>query len=349
LVDKAEATPASLFPGIWDGTLGSGVPGDVLAFYGRWWQFETWLREVVYVELRAKHGPRWTRHLQGRGPRRAAGDQVNHYMASADAGELLAYADVSDLFRLIEDQWLLFEPLLPPLRRWQGTTDELHQLRNRNAHCRRPHRDDVTRIEQVLRDLEAGALRFYTSYLNTQPLRGNANDPLAYAWVAGRHPTAARLLGHADRQYDVRFRLGYSVRPWASAPEASRVSGSEGVLWHATWTIGAQEVLPAELWQTLGRLRSTPELLLHLLLDMSSVTATFSALDDSGAVADAIGHIFDGILITARPMRLDEETEHYLRRWRRGAALLPRRVQIDTPLTLVDPFQSGALSIFGAD
>jgi hypothetical protein len=30
----------------------NGVPADALAFYGRWWQFETWLRDAVYVELR---------------------------------------------------------------------------------------------------------------------------------------------------------------------------------------------------------------------------------------------------------------------------------------------------------
>jgi hypothetical protein len=34
--------------------LGSRVAPDALAFYGRWWQLETWLWELVYVELRAK-------------------------------------------------------------------------------------------------------------------------------------------------------------------------------------------------------------------------------------------------------------------------------------------------------
>jgi hypothetical protein len=36
------------------------VPLDAMAFYGRWWQFERWLREIAYVEMRAKYGARWT-------------------------------------------------------------------------------------------------------------------------------------------------------------------------------------------------------------------------------------------------------------------------------------------------
>jgi hypothetical protein len=99
-------------------------------------------------------------------------------MASADAGELITYADLSDLFGLIEDRWELFERLLPPLRRWQGRSDELQELRNRNAHCRRPHQDDLARLEQNLRDLEDGAWRFYASYLETRtPYK--SRDPVA--------------------------------------------------------------------------------------------------------------------------------------------------------------------------
>jgi hypothetical protein len=80
--------------------LSSGVPPQALAFYGRWWQLETWLREMVYVELRSRYGLRWTDYLQGRVPKRAASDEDNAYMASADAGELITYADVFRPVRL---------------------------------------------------------------------------------------------------------------------------------------------------------------------------------------------------------------------------------------------------------
>jgi hypothetical protein len=330
--------------------LGSGVPPEAMAFYGRWWQLEDWLREVVYVELRAKYGVGWTNHLQGHAPKRVAGDEANAYMASADAGELLAYADVSDLFRLIEGQWELFAPLLPPKRRWEGTSDELQELRNRNAHCRRPHRDDLARIEQTLRDLEEGAWRFYSSYLDTRAMH-KSRDPVVRAWVGRNHETAVRLLDHADRQYDVRFRLGYSVRPWAAAPDENAISGSEGVLWHARWIVGGRDLNVAELWTEVARCAPVRELLVHLLVDMGSVTATFAAVDDPAKIADAIGDVFDDILTTSRPStpHVPVEPEDWARLWTRGAEHLPRRVQVNSALTLVDPLEQGVFSIFGAD
>ncbi|HZV72663.1 MAG TPA: Swt1 family HEPN domain-containing protein [Conexibacter sp.] len=325
--------------------LGSGVPPEALACYGRWWQLETWLREVVYVELRAKHGASWIEHLKGRAPQRAAGDGANAYMASADAGELLSYADVSDLFRLIEHQWDLFAPLLPPQRRWQGTADELQELRNRSAHCRRHHRDDLQRIEQVLRNLERGAQRFYASYLDTRPVY-EGRDPLVRAWIAGKHPVADRLLEHADRQYDVRFRLSYSARPWAAMTDENVLSGTEGVLWHAAWTVGGRDLNVADLWKEIARGPST-EYLVHLLVVPGRVTATFAAVDSSSGIADAIGVIFDEILSISRESHA-VSVDDWAERWTRGADRLPRRVQVMSPLTLVDPYHPDAFSIFAA-
>jgi hypothetical protein len=36
-----------------------GCPPRLRALYARWWQLETWLRELAYVELRALLGTRW--------------------------------------------------------------------------------------------------------------------------------------------------------------------------------------------------------------------------------------------------------------------------------------------------
>ncbi len=330
--------------------LSAGVRSDALVFYGRWLQLETWLREVAYVELRAKYGKQWTEHLGGPAPKRAASDARNSYMASADAGDLLAYADVSHLFQLIENRWELFEPLLPPLRRWQGLTDELRDLRNRNAHCRRPHRDDVARIEQALRDLELGAQRFYVTYLDTRALR-DSRDPMARAWITRRHEAAERLIGHAQRQYDVRLRLGYSARSWSAWPEEDRVTGTPGVLWHAKWILGPNDLSIADLWHERSR-RADPadDLLVHLVADYTSVTATFAAIDPADEVADAIGELFDDILTATTRTRHDfgETTDDYLKRWRAGADALPARAQIESPLATVDPLNPRDVLIFKA-
>lgn len=325
--------------------IGAGVPVAALATYGRWWQLETFLREVAYVELRARWGEAWTDHLTKTAPKRAAKDTVNAYMASADAGELLAYADISDLFRLIEDQWHLFANVLLPKERWAGTAHLLRDVRNRNAHCRRPHRDDPARLKQTLRDLDAGA-RFYSSYLHACPPSNTSLDPVVRAWVDGEHPTARRLLKHAENQYEVRFQLRYSVRPWASRPAADTITGTSGVLWHAEWYTSSREVPVVKLWDRLSE-RGDDDRLVHLLHDGWTIVATFPAIDAPEQITDAIGRIFDDVLTTSRPRPSTmESTEEELQRWKVGSDRLPGRVQVPwTPLSLMDyelPF-----SLFG--
>ena len=39
------------------------LPPERLSTYARLWQFETWLRTMVYVEFRARYGDSWTSHL----------------------------------------------------------------------------------------------------------------------------------------------------------------------------------------------------------------------------------------------------------------------------------------------
>jgi hypothetical protein len=85
-----------------------------------------------------------------------------------------------------------------------------------------------------------------------------------------------------------------------------------------------------------------------LLFDLGSVTATLAAVDEPNKVADTIGHVFDEILMTSRPSGLVASPEEWAERWTRGAERLPRRVQVNSPLTLVDPGQPGAFSIFAA-
>jgi hypothetical protein len=150
-----------------------GVPAAAVAFYARWWELETWLRQLVYTELRAKYGVGWLQHLAQQAPTRAARDEINRYMATPDASNVLAYLDVAHLFDLIgsTNHWPLFEPSLVPKMRWDGTVQELRELRHRNAHCRRPHADDLTRVEQVLSDLQQGARTALESHKSARTSR----------------------------------------------------------------------------------------------------------------------------------------------------------------------------------
>lgn len=70
--------------------IGSGTPTEAIACYARWWQLESYVREIVYTELRSAYGTVWAEEVGERASSRAAGDRVNHYMASADAEDVPA-------------------------------------------------------------------------------------------------------------------------------------------------------------------------------------------------------------------------------------------------------------------
>lgn len=329
---------------------GGGVPVAAVACYARWWQLETYVREVVYTELRTKFGARWLEEVGEGALNRAKADQVNRYMASADAEDLLTYADAGLLFRVIDRHWDLFEPVLLPLVRWQGQIDTLGPVRHRIAHCRRPHPDDVSRIEQALRDLEGGARTFYSSYADTAHRLSDREDPLVDAWVNRCHEAAARLVEHCENNYDTRFQMGYSVRPWAEDPAPkAEVCGREGVIWHATWFVGSREISPERLWK---RLRPrTKDLTLHLFVEEMGLTATFGGLEPPAEVADAIGDVFDTLIVTSRHYRPSggmEAVDLEIERMRASVDRLPAKVQYQSVLSMFDPAEPEAFTLFAA-
>jgi hypothetical protein len=330
--------------------IGGGTPVEAIACYARWWQLESYVREVVYTELRTAYGAVWSREVGERASSRAAGDRINRYMASADAEEVLSYADASVLFKLIDKHWHLFEEVLLPKVRWQGQVDTLLAIRNRIAHCRRPHPDDLSRIELTLSELEAGARIFYASYTDTAHSLADRRDPLVKAWVKQRHEAAARLIEHCERKYETRFRLGYSLRPWAEEPEPKApICGHEGAMWHAQWLVGGHDPNPGKLWK---RLRPrTRELVLHLLFEVAGVTVTFSAQEPCDEVADAIADVFDNLIMTSRPYMPGgglEAADAEIARTRGEVSRLPPKVQYQSTLSLFDPLDPEAFSLFGS-
>src|SRR5687767_4748423 len=111
--------------------------------------------------------------------------------------------DASLLFRLIDNEWAIFSHALLEQDTWKGRRAELLGIRNRIGHLRRPHRDDLSRIEQTLRDLEVGAVRAVYAYNRDRFLSEiDAADPLVSDWFHKGHRDA-RLIDHAARKYDM--------------------------------------------------------------------------------------------------------------------------------------------------
>lgn len=88
-----------------------------------------------------------------------------------------------------------------------------------------------------------------------------------------------------------------------------------------------------------------------MLIDGSAVTATFAAVDNPDAVADAIGHVFDGIIVASRRFKaLDpqEPAKDWFDFLRSDAEKLPAKVQSGGSLALFDPYRPEAFTIFAA-
>lgn len=306
------------------------VPPRSLALYARWWQLETWLRELAYVELRAQHGTQWADAVKG-GASRKKTDAAFVHMHATDNDNPLAYLDYSQLVELLDENSSLFGYALLEPNSWKGRQPELRQIRHRIGHLRRPHADDLERLEQTLRDLERGAFIAMASYnRRDQPSVDQHHDAVTDGWLRGRHPTARRLIAHADRQYETRIVVRASRRPWATWP--ANLDGAPGLLWHADFFVLGRWVDPRALWNdySLARVR---KLAIHLVADdPHHLGFTFAAVDGADVIADAIGEAFDAVLMVARYGSIDEDSA----RWKRRVRDVDFRVLHGTGWNVVD-------------
>lgn len=324
------------------------MPSRALALYARWWQLETWLRSLAYIELRSRDGLDWSSNLDTQAENRRKKDKQYEYMASPDWDDPLAYLDTSRLFELIDNNFDLFELVLPARGSWTGRKDELLGIRNRIGHLRRPHNDDLGRLEQTLRDLEHGAFRAVTSYnryWNIEHL--DQADPIVASYHHDQYPNSEQLLAYVERRCDISVRLSFTVRPWAQYPtKGTPASGQPGILWHVNFYPRLRRFDIPRLWRDLGPL--TRQVLVHLLVpDIGHISATFSAVDDTDMVAIAIGNMLRSVINCSRDLRPDEITEGYEDNPLYRLPPLDSRIQIRTALWLVDESMT-PISLFGA-
>ena len=324
-----------------DSTVGHWLPPESLALYARWWQLETWLRQLAYVELRARDGKQWENAVRMASGRQAQDAQFSH-MTSTDTENPLAYLDYSQLQEIIEKSWFQFAPALIRQSSWIARQEELARIRHRIGHMRRPHTDDLNRVEQTLRDLEQGAFVACASYnKRTIPSVENHNDAVTVGWLRLQH-AKAKLIEHAKNQYDTEVVLDASRRPWAKWPE--NLANASGVLWHVGFYMRNRSVDVADFWNA-RNLAEARSLVLHLIADNpSSISLTFPAVDDDHAVADAIGAALETLLSVSRPGRLEDSEEL---RWRRRALGADYRVVYGTGWSIVDE-TTIPVSAFGA-
>ena len=75
----------------------------------------------------------------------------------------ISYVTFGEILKTIDANWHLFEPYLPPQDLWQAKLVEVSQIRNRVAHFRRGHEDDLDRVLRLMKDVDQGFFKFCTS------------------------------------------------------------------------------------------------------------------------------------------------------------------------------------------
>lgn len=273
------------------------MPPQSIALYARWWQLETWLRELVYVELRALLGSALAEPVKVAVKRQQLDAAFTH-MTGVDNDNPLAYLDYSQLIDIISQHWDQFDDTLLERRAWEGRQVELKQIRHRIGHLRAPHPDDLGRLEQMLRDLERGTFIALASYNRRRRPDRDLNDPVTAGWIRGKHDDATRLIDHADQQYETRLDVSLSKRPWADGQD--NPYEAPGFFWHAAFFLRGRGIRDARvLWHD-SYVKAVRPLIVHMLTDdPSQVEFTFSAVDDGDAVADAIGNVFEAVLMNS--------------------------------------------------
>ena len=217
----------------------SELQPQLLETYAHLWQFETWLRRLVYVQLRALDGDAWEAKINAGNAKKPKDNDKRMTHMPTPEDDVLSFIQLSELKRVILEHWSLFEAYLPPKSIWDAKLEEVLAIRHRVAHFRLLHRDDLPRVKQFLRDIDPGFWRFCTTYNNARPVLPQSDDPVVehflsldlFAWTEVEDKTWARI-GHADP--DERFAVTVEVlsMPWVKWTVP--IAGQQGFLYDVT-------------------------------------------------------------------------------------------------------------------
>lgn len=199
------------------------VNKESLLVYARLWQLEKWLREMVYIELKSKKGRNWMKFKTTENKYEA--DKKLQHMPTSDKSPL-SYLTFSELTKYINNNWELFSMYLPPQNLWEAKLEEVVHIRNRIAHYRKGHSDDLNRLLQLMRDIDNGFWRFCTSYNNVYPILPQDRnavtkkyfelDPFAYKQVGDKEWA---MFGTAPESLRYMVSVNVSNREWAEKTE----------------------------------------------------------------------------------------------------------------------------------
>jgi hypothetical protein len=195
------------------------------------WQLENWLRTIVYVELRANQVD-WEAPIEGKvqnwPPRSLKNDKRLHHMATPHQAAL-SYLTFGELWDVVSSptHWALFAPYFPPKDNTDVRIAEVKAIRNRIAHFREPHVNDLARLELFIKDMEPGIRKFCSRYTVDK---------------VPKNPAVDKVSQQLEKDWD---HMGYGIelmRPhgWIYAPRSNhrepQMNARLAMLFHENFT-----------------------------------------------------------------------------------------------------------------
>ena len=200
------------------------LPSERFHTYSRLWQFETWLRTMVYVELRARYGDAWHHYLEAPNSRPLENDKKLSHMLTSDQLHT-SFMQLSDLLKTVSSNWELFQPYLPPRQIWDDKLLEVSQIRHRIAHFRPGHESDLDRVEQLLKDIDKGFWTFCSSYNLDYCFLPPSKDEVLNAFL---HLDPVRI---ADPHQPLSVKIDILRREWLKSKHSEQIAGEYGYLY----------------------------------------------------------------------------------------------------------------------
>lgn len=265
-----------------------------ILLYARLWQLEKWLREMVYIELKAKKGKNWFNLNKIRN----AYDEdksLTHIPTTDD--NPLSYITFPELLKIISNNWGLFTSYLPPKNIWDAKLIEVIHIRNRVAHFRSTNEYDVDRILQFMRDLDKGFWKFCTDYNDLHPILPPERDAIAEKYK-GLDPFAFKEFapnqwanfGSAPKGLRYIVSINLIKRQWAE--ETQEFPGVSGYIYDVNVLLRDNRVF--KYTELLGYIKKFKKDIIHISLDAlsSSIRITIPAVIGS----DEVCKVIDGLL-----------------------------------------------------
>lgn len=162
------------------------VSDQTLRTFLRLYQLETWMREMVYLELKAYYGIHWWAEVEGLKranvpvylAQKYQSRDSQHPHISTPENDPLWFISFDTLLKIIfhPKMWKRFSFYFTTKKILRSKFEEIAPVRNRVAHCRTLHVYDLRRLEQLMLDFDQNFWRFCTSYQDHYYFAGNLAD-----------------------------------------------------------------------------------------------------------------------------------------------------------------------------